>query len=111
VSREIRHTIEIAASPAVVWAILTDTSSFSEWNPFMHRARGELRVGAKLDVNIAPPGGRPMSFKPTVLAVEPERELRWIGRFIMPGLVDGEHSFRLEPTEHGGTTCAGVAQP
>jgi hypothetical protein len=102
-SREIRHTIEIAASPAVVWALLTDTSSFSEWNPFMHRAQGELRVGAKLDVNIEPPGGRPMSFKPTVLAVEPERELRWIGRFIMPGLVDGEHSFRLEPTEHGGT--------
>ena len=28
---------------------------------------------------IQPPGGRAMTFKPTVLAVEPERELRWLG--------------------------------
>ena len=26
----------------------------------------------------------------------PERELRWIGRFLVPGLFDGEHSLRIE---------------
>jgi hypothetical protein len=41
-----------------------------------------------------------MNFKPTVLAVEPERELRWIGRFLVRGLFDGEHSFRIEPLDH-----------
>jgi hypothetical protein len=102
-SRNIRHTIEIDASPAMVWATLTDTASFRDWNPFMHRAEGELRPSARLEVEIEPPGGRSMKFKPTVLSVEPEHELRWIGRLIMPGLFDGEHSFRLEPLESGST--------
>jgi hypothetical protein len=102
-SRDIQDTIEINASPAAVWAAFTDTGSFAAWNPFLRRADGELRPQAKLDVQIKPPGARALSFKPTVLAVEPERELRWIGRFIVPGLFDGEHSFRLEPLDSGGT--------
>ena len=102
-SREVRNAIEIDASPATVWATLTDTASFSDWNPFMHRAEGELRPSARLDVEIEPPGSRRMTFKPTVLSVEPEQELRWRGRLIMPGLFDGEHSIRLEPLGYGGT--------
>ncbi len=102
-SRDIRATIEINASPATVWATFTDTGSFATWNPFLRRADGELRPQAKLDVQIQPPGGRALSFKPTVLVVEPERELRWIGRLIVPGLFDGEHSFRLEPLDSGRT--------
>jgi hypothetical protein len=48
-----------------------------------------------------PPGGKPMTFKPTVLAADPARELRWLGRVLMPRLFDGEHGFRLEPTVGG----------
>jgi hypothetical protein len=95
--RELRREIEIDAPPSVVWSVVTDTGSYSNWNPFIPRLNGELREGAKLDVRIEPPGGRAMSFKPTVLAVEPERELRWIGRFLVSGLFDGEHSLRIEP--------------
>lgn len=95
--RELRRDIEIDAPPSTVWAVLADTSSYSDWNPFMRRLDGELQEGAKLDVRIEPPGARSMNFKPKVLAVTPERELRWIGRLLMPGLFDGEHSFRIEP--------------
>lgn len=38
-----------------------------------------------------------MSFRPRVLTVTGGRELRWLGRFVVPGLFDGEHYFRLEP--------------
>jgi hypothetical protein len=48
-------------------------------------------------VRIEPPGGRAMTFKPTVLAVEPGRELRWLGRLLAPGIFDGEHVFHIEP--------------
>jgi hypothetical protein len=101
--RQISHTIEIEASPAEVWAVLTDTASFPDWNPFVTALKGELRVGARLSVTIAPPGRRSTTFRPTVLAAEPPRELRWLGRVLVPGLFDGEHSFRLEPTAAGGT--------
>jgi len=44
-----------------------------------------------------------MTFKPTVLAADAERELRWLGRLGVPGIFDGEHSFRLERLPDGGT--------
>jgi len=44
-----------------------------------------------------------MTFRPTVLAVEDGTLIRWRGRLGMPGLFDGEHELRLEPTADGGT--------
>jgi hypothetical protein len=35
--------------------------------------------------------------------VEPERELRWKGRLLLPGLFDGEHAFVLTPLPGGRT--------
>jgi hypothetical protein len=103
VTRSIEHQIEIDATPAAVWAELTDTAAYGEWNPFVRRLSGELSKGSRLVVEIAPPGGHAMTFKPTVLVVEPERELRWLGRLGLPGIFDGEHSFRLEPLPQGRT--------
>jgi len=42
-----------------------------------------------------------MTFKPTVREVAPNRELRWLGRFLIPGLFDGEHTLRVEPRNGG----------
>jgi uncharacterized protein YndB with AHSA1/START domain len=53
----ISHEIEIDASPEAVWAVLVDTASYPEWNPFVRKLDGELREGARLEVRIAPPGG------------------------------------------------------
>lgn len=100
---ELRHEIEIDAPPETVWAVLADTARYPEWNPFIRRLSGELREGARLEAEIAPPGGRAMTFKPTVLAAEPARELRWLGRLLLPGLFDGEHAFRIEPVAGGRT--------
>jgi hypothetical protein len=101
--RDLRREIDIDARPSVVWAVLTNTGSYPDWNPFIRRVGGNLREGAKLDVRIEPPGGRAMSLKPTVLNVDSERELRWIGHFLVRGLFDGEHIFRLEALGDGRT--------
>jgi len=95
--RELRREIDIEAPPAAVWAVLTDMHSYSEWNPFIPHLAGELREGAKLEVRIEPPVGRAMTFKPTVLGVE--RELRWRGRLLLPGIFDGEHILHVEPLD------------
>ena len=42
---------------------------------------------------------RATTVKPTVRSVEPDRELRWLGRVLVPGIFDGEHSLRIEPVE------------
>jgi hypothetical protein len=93
----LRTEIDIAASAARVWDVLTDFAAYPEWNPFIRRIEGILAPRCRLLVRIQPPGGRAMTFRPTVLRVEPERELAWRGRTLVPGLFDGEHHFRLEP--------------
>jgi hypothetical protein len=95
--KEIHTEIEINASAEKVWRVLTDFAAYPEWNPFVRRVNGEVSVGARPHVYIQPPGGRGMSFRPTVLAADPGRELRWLGHLWLPGLFDGEHSFLIEP--------------
>ena len=101
--REILTEIEVAATPARVWQVLTDLDAYPQWNPFITRAHGELRVGARLEVLIQIPGESGRVFRPEVLKVERERELRWLGRFAVPGLFNGEHFFKIEPRETGRT--------
>jgi hypothetical protein len=89
--------IEITAAPDRVWRILTNFSAYQDWNPFIRSAScAELKPGALLEIALLPPGGEGWTFRPTVKTVHPERELKWLGRFILPGLFDGEHCFTIE---------------
>ena len=97
--KEIRTEIEIQASDKRVWQLLTDFASFPQWNPFIRQAKGEVKVGARLLIHLQPSGASGMTFKPIVLKVKPNRELRWLGRLLMPGLFDGEHIFTIETLE------------
>lgn len=100
--KEIQTEIEIAAPAEKIWGVLTDFASFPQWNPFIKTAQGEPEPGNRLLVRIQPPGGMAMTFKPTVLKAEPNRELRWLGHLLMPGLYDGEHYFLIEAQGDGG---------
>ncbi|MBB4903983.1 SRPBCC domain-containing protein [Actinophytocola algeriensis] len=114
--RRISVTTEINAPAEAVWAQLTDTAAFAEWNPFMPSLAGSLAEGERLEVRITPPGAKGMTFRPTVTAVEENHELEWLGRFLVRGLFDGRHTFVLEPVP-GGTrltqeeTFTGVLVP
>ena len=92
----IRTEIGIDRPAAVVWDILADIDRWPEWNPFAS-ARGRLALGERLEVEIRPPGRKPMTFRPAVVRLEPGVELRWLGHLGMPGIFDGEHGFRVEP--------------
>jgi hypothetical protein len=92
---ELRTEIEIARAPSAVWSVLLDFPSYPDWNPFIPMISGEARAGATLEVLLASPSGREMTFHPKVLLVTPEEELRWFGHFLVRGLFDGEHFFRL----------------
>jgi len=99
--KHLRTEITIAASAERVWQILTDLAAYREWNPFLFEASGRPAKGERLTVRMKPVDGRPMTFKPTVLDAQPGRRLRWLGRLLLPGIFDGEHSFTLEPVNGG----------
>jgi hypothetical protein len=99
--KEIYTEVEINACAERVWRVLTEFAAYPEWNPFIRSVSGEVRIGNRLEVIIQPSGGKGMSFRPTVLVAEPNRELRWLGHLWLPGLFDGEHSFSIQPLDEG----------
>ena len=102
-STTINTTIDIDATPEAVWGVLTDFAAYPTWNPFMDRVEGTPAVGEKLVVHLSPNSGRGMTFKPTVLAANPGRELGWLGMLGVRGVFDGEHSFVLSANADGTT--------
>lgn len=100
--KEIVTEVQIDSAPAQVWSVLADPLRYAEWNPFLVDIKGELAEGATLTNTMRPQGGSEMTFRPTVMKVERERELRWLGRLLLPRIFDGEHYFLLE--ERGGGT-------
>jgi hypothetical protein len=100
--KTIRVVTDIASPVEKVWAELAAVGDYAVWNPFIPSFQGQLVVGSRAKIRIAPPGGRPMTFRPTITAVEPGERLEWLGHLGLPGVFDGRHSFHLEPL--GGRT-------
>ncbi|RSM74895.1 SRPBCC domain-containing protein [Actinoplanes sp. ATCC 53533] len=112
----LRSAITIDATPEQVWSVLTDLPAYEEWNPFIVSSSGTVAVGATLTNTMRDATGE-MTFTPTLLAVTPGRELRWLGKLGPGGVFDGEHAFLIEPVDGGRVrlsqteTFSGVAVP
>lgn len=99
--RTVSATIRINAAPMDVWAILTDLSSYPEWNPLFRSAAGQVVPGNRITLRaVQSANGRAMTVKPKIVVAEPGAELRWTAS--LPGIISGEHSFVLS-AEDGGT--------
>ena len=88
--------IEINGSPQQVWECLTNFDRLPEWNPFMQRASGVVQQNEQIEVHLVLPDSISLTVTPTLLKVDPGRELRWLGDLWVKGLFDGEHYFQIE---------------
>jgi len=100
-AEEVITRIAIAAPPAKVWAILTDFASYPAWNPFIRRIEGPLAAGGVITADLHTTNLKPRTVKAKILIVDPEHQLRWLGR--LPGLFSGEHYWILKGRADGGT--------
>ena len=92
----IQTDVVINSSASEVWQELTDFEEYPQWNPFMLQVTGAPSPGEQLEI-LMRFGDGTMTITPTVLVSLPDRELRWIGHLLVPGLFDGEHSLVIEP--------------
>jgi hypothetical protein len=99
--KSLHAAVEIDAPAERVWQVVGDFARYPDWNPFIVRAAGEPRVGERLDITIAAPGMKPVSFRPRVLDYEQGRLIRWKGKFKLPGLFDGRHALIVDPLDGG----------
>ena len=95
-SKQFSSEIIINSSANRVWELITDFGNFPRWNPFIRRATGKIKTGEKLEIFVQPSGTKGETFHPKVLKVDPNHELRWLGRLYLPWLFDGEHAFIIE---------------
>ena len=96
--KTIRTEIIIDATKEQVWNVLTDFSSYSEWNPFIVKSKGEARLGGKLE-NSMKKKDKVMVFKPIIIKLKEKEELEWLGSLFFKGLFDGYHSFTIEEVD------------
>ena len=99
---------EIDASADAVWAALTDTASFPQWNPFITRFDGELVVGEKVTAVLQLAGRKPQTMTPKIVELSPGRSFTWLGGFGFRGVFDGRHHFEVQPI--GADRCRFVHQ-
>lgn len=99
--RHIETQVTIKAQAGLVWKVLMDFDNYSKWNPFIRSIHGEQTPGKTLEVRIQPPDGKEMTFKPQVLVVDQNKELRWVGKLGFRSIFKGEHYFSIEDQNDG----------
>ncbi|HMV70390.1 MAG TPA: SRPBCC domain-containing protein [Myxococcota bacterium] len=91
--------VHLRATPAAVWARLTDAAGFPRWNSTVESIEGDIAPGSRLQIRVPAAPGR--TFTPTVVAWEAERHMTWSDGFYP--MFRGVRTFALTPGD-GGTT-------
>ncbi len=71
----IENRIGVAASPQVIWAILSDLEGWSSWTGLYRDVSGTLRIGAPITAELALPGEKPERVQWTVLDWAPDLQI------------------------------------
>ena len=88
----------IHATPAAVWAILTDGSKWTAWNPTVEKLEGEILPGGRLKVFTKLSPGRAFPVRVSEFTA-PERMV-WTGGMPL-GLFTGVRTYTLTPKDDG----------
>ena len=98
--RSFEAVTRINASPAEVWALLVDVSSWRDWDSGVDRVEGRVALGERLTIYATMIRNRP--FTVTVTEIRPQEVMRWRGGLRL-GLAVIERTYTLDGQEDGGT--------
>lgn len=91
-------TRAIDAPPNKVWALLSDASSWTEWNPTIISLEGTIEVGEK--VKLVSTVNPKRAFSLTVNTIEEPSHMVWSDGMPL-GLFKGVRTYRLTPDGDG----------
>ena len=74
---KLERRIGIQAPDEVVWEILSDIEGWGAWNPLYPRAKGEIRIGHRWDLDLALPGHPLRQINPVILDWAPYDHIHW----------------------------------
>jgi hypothetical protein len=93
-----RVELNIQATAAAVWNLLTDAKGFPRWNSTITRVEGQIREGERLRLHVP---GTNRTFTPRVSGVVPDERMTWTGGF--SPVFKGVRTFDLTPRADGST--------
>jgi hypothetical protein len=101
--RSYEAVARIDASPADVWALLTDVRGWRDWDSGVDRVEGRVALGESLTIVATMVRSKP--FQVTVTEIRPEEAMRW--RAGLPfGTATIERTYALDAQDDGGTVLA-----
>ena len=97
--KSVRAELIIQAEPLEIWVVLTDPTSYSEWNPILVSVEGKFEEGATLSVDMRNPDNSTTTLNPRVKKLVPGSTLNQFGG--VPGVLTYDHTWSLEPVDGG----------
>ena len=96
-----RVEVNIRASAAEVWKLLTDAQGFARWNSTVTSIEGQVREGERLRIRVP---GTDRAFTPKVSDVVPDERMTWTGGFAP--IFQGVRTLTLKPSSDASTDFA-----
>ncbi|HVD07691.1 MAG TPA: SRPBCC domain-containing protein [Nitrososphaeraceae archaeon] len=94
--KKIETEIMVDSTPEKIWSVLTNFKEYENWNPFMIKIIGDAKLGSKIQVQIQTIKGKQRTYNPIITKFDINKELRWKGKSLLPGIFDGERIFIIE---------------
>ncbi|MDE2355879.1 MAG: SRPBCC domain-containing protein [Alphaproteobacteria bacterium] len=74
---KIEHRIGVKAPAEAIWEIISDIEGWEAWNTLYPKARGALRIGGALELEVALPGQPRRAIRPVILDWVPNDQIHW----------------------------------
>jgi hypothetical protein len=75
--RAVEHRTGVQAPAEIVWEVISDFTTWRDWNPVHPRIEGEMRIGTMLTVDLVHAEGQLTTIQPTVQDWVPYEQLHW----------------------------------
>ncbi len=75
--RAVEHRTGVKAPAELVWEIISDFSTWGDWNPIHRKAEGQMKIGTPLTIEHALPGEPVRVIQPIVQDWVPYEQLHW----------------------------------
>jgi hypothetical protein len=75
--RAVEHRTGVQAPAELVWELISDFSTWADWNPIYRKAEGQMKIGTPLTIEQALPGEPVQVIQPVVQDWVPYEQLHW----------------------------------
>ncbi len=97
---KIEHRIGVKTPAPVIWEMIADVPGWAAWNPLYPKAQGKIGFGERLTLEVAIPGEKPRTIRPTVTDWTPNEQILW-RLSLLGGLIRSVRYIEIETLDNG----------